>query len=180
MALPDPPPRAPAVPIATGGPAPVAQPALGAPRPLPLSAAPSPRPIPIPAARAADPTKIVVVLGLWYISAQRQHSGIVLDVYADDFGEQLLDSTSLESIGQVQDEAMAVTPDNLQPVDDPFAPDPSQPKITLDNDNPSTPSLEGPSISIALAGREEGTKEVLLGKYGGHPNSEAAVTLGLA
>src|SRR5487761_1385770 len=60
MALPDPPPRAPAVPIATGGPAPVAQPALGAPRPLPLSAAPSPRPIPIPAARAADPTKIVL------------------------------------------------------------------------------------------------------------------------
>ena len=123
---------------------------------------------------------LVVVLGLWYISGQQKHTGIVLDIYADDHGEQLLDRTSLENIGQIQDEETVVTPDNLAKVDDPFAPDPSLPTLTLPNANPTTPSLEAPSISIALAGREAGTKAVLLGKYGGNPDSEAAVGLGLA
>jgi hypothetical protein len=122
---------------------------------------------------------LIVVLGLWYISGQNPHTGIVLDVYSEEAGEQLLDTTSLESIGEIQEEDAIVMPDDLQKVDDPFAPDPSQPTLTLDNADPSMPSLDAPSISIALAGREEGTKAMLLGKYGGNPDSEAAVTRGL-
>jgi hypothetical protein len=40
--------------------------------------------------------------------------------------------------------------------------------------------LSAPTIDIALMGREPGTKEALLGKYGGNGQSEDAVTRGLA
>lgn len=121
---------------------------------------------------------LVVILGLWYLKTTKPNSGIFLNVYADDYGEQLLDPTSLESIGQIEEEP-PITPDNLQQVDNPFAPDPAAPNITLDDGRPTPPILEAPSISIALAGREEGTKQLLLGKYGGNPDSEEAVRLGL-
>jgi hypothetical protein len=121
---------------------------------------------------------LIVVLGLWYFKVGQPNSGIVLDVYAEEYGEQLLDSTSLESIGEIQEDEMVAT--ELAKVADPFAPDPSDPQIRLENDRPTTPSLEAPSISIALAGREEGTKAMLLGKYGGNPDSEQSVALGLA
>jgi hypothetical protein len=122
---------------------------------------------------------LLVVLGLWYITTSQRPSGIVLDVYADDYGEQLIDSTSLDTLGEIQPDEPFFTPDNLEKVDDPFAPDPSAPKLTLDNATPTSPILEAPSISIALAGREEGTKRLLLGRYGGNPDSEEAVHLGL-
>jgi hypothetical protein len=122
---------------------------------------------------------IVVALGLAYRQSQQGGSGIFLDVTAEEYGEQLLDITSLESIGEIQEEEMMVTTDKA-PVDDPFAPDPSDPSMVMLSDNPTSPALEAPSISIALAGREEGTKQMLLGKYGGNADSELAVALGLA
>lgn len=122
---------------------------------------------------------LMVVLGLWFITKQQEHKGIFLDVYAEEYGEQLLDNTSLESIGEIQEDEMAATSD-LAKVEDPFAPDPSDPNLRLLDENRTSPALEAPSISIALAGREEGTKQMLLGKYGGSPDSETAVALGLA
>lgn len=122
---------------------------------------------------------LLVVLGLWFISTQREHKGIFLDVYSEEVGEQLLDSTSLDSIGQLPEDDTVVNTD-LKEVEDPFAPDPSDPQLRLLNESPTSPALETPSISLALAGREEGTKKMLLGKYGGNPDSETAVALGLA
>ncbi|HWB09571.1 MAG TPA: prenyltransferase/squalene oxidase repeat-containing protein [Pirellulales bacterium] len=122
---------------------------------------------------------LLVVLGLWYITTVRKPSGIFLDVQADDYGEQLIDNTVLENIGKIQADEPFVTPNNLEQVDDPFAPDPSAPKVTLDGAAPTPPILQAPSISIALAGREEGTKELLLGKYGGTKESQDAVKFGL-
>ncbi|HQU44270.1 MAG TPA: terpene cyclase/mutase family protein, partial [Pirellulales bacterium] len=123
---------------------------------------------------------LVVVLGLWYISGQRKFSGIVLDVYAEDAGEQLVDVTSLESIGEIQPDEALLTPDNLEKVEDPFAPDPSLPTVALETSEPSAIPLDKPNISLALAGREPGTKATLLGKYGGNPDTEAAVARALA
>ncbi|MGH7137889.1 MAG: prenyltransferase/squalene oxidase repeat-containing protein, partial [Pirellulales bacterium] len=120
---------------------------------------------------------LMVVLGLWFISKQQEHKGIFLDVYAEEYGEQLLDNTSLESIGEIQEDEAAVTSD-LTKVEDPFAADPFDPTTMLD-ENRTSPELQAPSIS-PLAGREEGTKQMLLGKYGGNPESETAVALGLA
>jgi hypothetical protein len=122
---------------------------------------------------------LLVILGLWYITTGQRPNGIVLDVHADDFGEQLIDNTSLDSMGEIQPDEPFFTPNNLEKNDDPFAPDPSAPKLTLDDARPTAPILQAPSISIALAGREEGTKKLLLGKYGGNPDSEDAVRLGL-
>lgn len=122
---------------------------------------------------------LLVVLGLWFITTQQGHSGIFLDVYAEDYGEQLIDSTSLDSIGELSEDDTVINTE-LAAVDDPFAPDPSDPQMRLLNESPTSPALETPSISLALAGREEGTKKMLLGKYGGNPDSEAAVGLGLA
>jgi hypothetical protein len=122
---------------------------------------------------------LIVILGLWYFQIQRPNSGIVLDVYAEEQGEQLIDNTSLESIGEIQEDELVASPD-LAKVEDPFAPEPSQPDMLLSPDGLTTQSLEVPSITIALAGREEGAKEKLLGKYGGNPASEEAVKMGLA
>lgn len=123
---------------------------------------------------------LVVVLGLWYISNQRKFAGIALNAYAEDYGEQLIDNTSLEAIGELQADEAVITPDDLQKVDDPFAPDPSMANIALESSDPSAVQLDKPSISLALAGREKGTKAMLLGKYGGTPDTEAAVARALA
>jgi hypothetical protein len=190
-------------PAAGARPVPV-QPAA-VPRAVPT--APVPRPIPIPAGGPSDPSKIVfrnteqpdddqlkrvaknappwliscvvhcllvVILGLWYLKGNTQHTGIFLDVFADDYGEQLLDSTSVDSIGEIQQEESA-TIENLTNAD-PFAAEPAVSTLPLPGDNPLMPSTS--SLS-ELGGRMGDLKPKLLGKYGGNPNSEEAVRLGL-
>ncbi|HEX5447322.1 MAG TPA: prenyltransferase/squalene oxidase repeat-containing protein [Pirellulales bacterium] len=120
---------------------------------------------------------LVVVLGLWLVRQQGKANGIFLDVSSTEIGEQLLDADSIIPLGEITDEELALTPDTLPEVDDPFAKDSSL-EVSLDSETP-VPDFTGPTISIALAGREEGTKKLLLGKYGGNGQTEDAVGLGL-
>lgn len=120
---------------------------------------------------------LVVVLGLWLVQQHGGGKGIFLDVSSSELGEQLLDADSTIPIGETTDEELALTPDTLPEVDDPFA-KASAPDLTLAGEAPM-PDFAASPISIALVGREEGHKKMLLGKYGGNGETEEAVGLGL-
>lgn len=120
---------------------------------------------------------LVVVLGLWLTRQQIKAGGIFLDVSSPELGEQLIDVDSTIPLGEVTDEDLALAPDTLPEVDDPFTKS-SALDVSLNGATP-VPDFTGPTINIALAGREEGTKKLLLGKYGGNGETEDAVGLGL-
>ena len=120
---------------------------------------------------------LVVLLGLWLVRQQGGGRGIFLDVSSSELGEQLLDVDSTLPIGEITDEELALTPDTLPEVQDPFAKS-SALEVALDGAAP-IPDLTSSTITVALAGREEGNKKLLLGKYGGNGDTEEAVALGL-
>lgn len=123
---------------------------------------------------------LLIILGLWYIAADPVHNGIFLDVAASEVGQQLIDDSIAISSEDAQVETSIVPPSDLAKVDDPFADTKPEPlEFALDGTRPII-DLDGPTINIALLGREPGTKEALLGKYGGNGQSENAVGLGLA
>ena len=121
----------------------------------------------------------LIILGLWYIKPESIHKGIFLDVASPEVGQQLIDdSVALDSSDVSVDDAV-VTPADLTKVEDPFAEPAAKEEIALLGSKPVM-SLEVPKIEIALMGREPGTKEALLGKYGGNGDTENAVGRALA
>ena len=122
----------------------------------------------------------LIILGLWYIKPESIHKGIFLDVAAPEVGQHLIDdSVALDSSEVSVDDAI-VTPADLTKVEDPFAePADTKEEIALLGSKPVL-NLEVPKIEIALMGREPGTKEALLGKYGGNGDTENAVGRALA
>jgi hypothetical protein len=125
---------------------------------------------------------LLIILGLIF-AAPKIHFGrdaLELDaIYADRLGDQLLDDT-VYSGKTAPDHAdkMMITPTDLAPVDDPFAA-PKQPDVALDGTSAAM-DLRAPTIGLALSGRQEGTRQSLLGAYGGNKLSEGAVQSGLA
>ena len=71
-----------------------------------------------------------------------------------------------------------ITPQDLPTVDDPFAAPPDLP-ITVGGTIKAS-QVEAPEVGLALYGRMEGKREVLLGRHGGTSATEAAVALGLS
>ncbi|HUY88708.1 MAG TPA: prenyltransferase/squalene oxidase repeat-containing protein [Pirellulales bacterium] len=122
----------------------------------------------------------LIILGLWYITPEGDNKGIFLDVAAPEVGEQLMsDSLELPAADQNLDETI-VTPADLSQVEDPFAePADEKPEIDLLGSKPVV-KLDVPKIEIALLGREPGTKETLLAKYGGNGTTEDSVGRALA
>lgn len=98
--------------------------------------------------------------------------------YAEDIGEQLIDDTlDLASLTDLSLDEMALTPDTLPPVEDPFA----TPDVAVVSPLGTHAASETPSTSIgmALTGREPGMKKALLRAYGGTVSTETAVMNGL-
>lgn len=122
---------------------------------------------------------LIILLGLWLmpVDLPKMISLQLLGPEHDQIGEQLVDDSALGGDEQTT-ETPIITPDDLPAVDDPFA---APPKLDLVPEGTSGVStVEAPAIGLALAGREEGSKKILLGKYGGTGATEGAVAAGLA
>ena len=105
---------------------------------------------------------------------------IDLTVTAVDPTDQLEDRVRFEmSAGMDEEiEEPIITPQFLPEVQDPFAaPEPWD--ALVDGENPWE-QIEAPQIGLALKGREEGMRKLLLGKFGGTGGTQRAVERGLA
>ncbi len=117
---------------------------------------------------------LLIILALLFFSPE-QEDGITLtsEIYAEQEGEQL----EADLLGAELTEQVVLTPENLPEVDDPFA------KSTTSQFDPFAESTAVQTvrsqIGLALEGRRKGSKESLLGAYGGTATTEAAVQLGL-
>lgn len=122
---------------------------------------------------------ILMVLALLFVhQAFDPPVEVVLDTYAEDEGEQLEeDVLDMAALDEVQFDEALLTPEDLKPVDDPFAAPPEM-EITFDP-NSSMSDVASPTIGLALTGREAGRKNALLAAYGGNATTEAAVADGL-
>ena len=127
---------------------------------------------------------LLIVMGLFAYTVHRQNADLQVEVtYAPDLGEQMLDASALDS-GSPELETLPeqmITPPDLTPVDDPLAAPPELAEIDLAR--PTIPAVEsrveGAPIGLALKGREIGSRNALLQRYGGTADTEAAVEAGL-
>lgn len=101
------------------------------------------------------------------------------DIWAEELGEQLeIDSPlGLENIDLVDDPI--ITPEDLPEVPDPFAVPMPWEEVSPDGTT-ATSDLDAPQIGLALDGRQVGSRNTMLGKYGGTKRTEDAVQSGLA
>ncbi len=99
------------------------------------------------------------------------------DIWAEELGEQLeIDSPlGMEDIDLIEEPML--TPDDLPEVPDPFAA-PAPWEVQPDGTT-ATSDIDAP-IGFALDGRQEGSRNTMLGKYGGTRRTEEAVQSGLA
>jgi hypothetical protein len=131
-------------------------------------------------------TAVVILLGIWVTVKHQQQDDSQINaemVYAEQLGEQLEDPSVLIGSDNPTPDAkeQIITPQDLAPVDDPFAAPPRLPDLGLQGTTGFS-DIDAPdadSIGRALSGREIGSKNVLLGKYGGTETTEAAVVNGL-
>jgi hypothetical protein len=130
---------------------------------------------------------LLIILGVLAVTKQFTPEPVEIAV-ADDpqMGTQLDDPSVLEGSSSVIENAgpeQIMTPRDLPPVDDPLAApvDIGDLKIgTTGVGRVTGPSLiEGAPIGLALKGRRAGSKNVLLGRYGGTSVTEKAVEAGL-
>ena len=123
---------------------------------------------------------ILIAAALFFIAqvGKDQVDIFVMNEYAEEEGKQLEEEIlDFAPLDQIEFEEAALTPTNLQPVEDPFA---TPPKTDISFDATSSMSDEvSPNIGMALTGREAGMKQALLAAYGGNATTEAAVKNGL-
>jgi hypothetical protein len=130
-------------------------------------------------------TLVLIGLGVWAAVAAVQSTSKEVEIqaepmrYAEQIGDQLNDPSVLEpqaGKGEIDEKAekQILTAQNMQPVDDPFAAPPPAVDIGLGG-RWAASDIEAPSIGLALTGRQAGTRNVLLGKYGGNATTEGAV-----
>jgi len=120
---------------------------------------------------------LLIILGLWILVKPGENT-ISLDAqYAEELGEQLEEESFELAFDEPQFEEQILTPQDLPPVEDPFAaPDLSE---ILPNATNAMSTADAPAIGLALKGRQFGSKQQLLAKYGGNATTEAAVHRGL-
>jgi len=119
----------------------------------------------------------LIVLGLW-ILVQPSDNSIVLETkISEELGEQLDEEAFMLDPEEPVFEEQILTPMELPPVEDPLAaPDFSE---ILPDATSAMSETAAQIAGLALKGREPGSKQRLLAKYGGNATTEAAVTLGL-
>ena len=130
---------------------------------------------------------LLIILGLLAVSTAIKLPEMDIAVAPSELeqmGYQTLDDTVLEGTSSVLEnphDEKVITPKDLPPVNDPLASPLEVGELKL---GPG-PQLSGPTvipgapIGLALKGREKGSKNVLLGKYGGSRTTEEAVERGL-
>ena len=123
---------------------------------------------------------LLIVLGLLVIAVGVKDR-VSLEVQPPIDAEELGDQLEFESLlGQDDTDRVdepVITPDDLPEVADPFA-TPGE-LAMLDIGNVATSDIRADQIGLALSGRQPGSKESLLRKYGGTHLTEAAVERGL-
>jgi hypothetical protein len=129
---------------------------------------------------------LLIILGLLAVSTATNVPKLEVELgTAEDLGQQLEEATPL--VGDVEELSTetAITPKDLPPVDDPLLPPPPELESIALTPSPSgeaplSSNLNGTGIGLALSGRQAGSKQALLGKYGGTAGTENAVGRGLA
>jgi hypothetical protein len=120
---------------------------------------------------------VLILLGLFYLSRDKDRQVSIEAVYAETEGEQLIDDVLTMGDFEMPDIEQPAFSKDMTFVDDPFA---APPQLDLSLDAVTSLSdIMAPSIGLALTGREKGAKEALLAAYGGTATTEAAVQLGL-
>lgn len=120
---------------------------------------------------------LLLILGLSFVP---QVGSRVLQLtlsYAETLGDQLDQDSVRVSIEPTDAREVVITPADLPPVENPFY---APPQMDLDPSGLlASSNLSSPEVGLALSGREQGSKEVLLAAYGGTALTESAVTEGL-
>ena len=132
---------------------------------------------------------VLIVLGL-YASTEKKQNEVMIEASQGAEENALLD-TDVEMadnpLQDMQDPETVITPQNLPPVDDPFAAppvaDPTKASIIsplgVGTEAALTGDINAPMIGLALKGRSVGSKKLLLGHFGGNKGTEDAVLNGL-
>jgi len=126
---------------------------------------------------AAFHMTLLIILGLLVIAMRPERQIHLKAIYAEKLGDQLEFDSPLAGTDKDMLEEPVLTPDNLPPVEDPFAAPPDM-EIQIDGTT-ATSKIKANQIGLALDGRSEGMKKSLLGRYGGNATTEAAVQRGL-
>src|SRR5690606_18698522 len=121
----------------------------------------------------------LILMGLVYYSQAEKNQVDVEVSWAERLGEQLIDSSVLDSSLEEFDALDKDYSEALELVDDPLAARPLQLIDPLMPGATATSDLAAPSIGMALTGREKGAKQALLAAYGGTKLTEDAVLAGL-
>ncbi len=136
-------------------------------------------------------TILVIFLGILVtvVDRTRKTYDVEIDakmIYAEQLGEQLEDPSILNDVNSPDVDNTAkeqiITPQDLPPVDDPFATPPQLAELDAIGTGfvAADTTVQAPTIGLALSGRQAGShKTVLLGKYGGTAITEGAVISGL-
>ena len=124
---------------------------------------------------------VLTILLAWFVLAPNKQKPVELEVwYAQEDGEQLLDDSFDAALEQTPDIIEPELIEDLAAVEDPLA---SPPELVDPFEQPSVQAVveaAAPTRGNDLSGREEGSKQALLKKYGGTAETEAAVQRGLA
>ncbi|MGD9722621.1 MAG: prenyltransferase/squalene oxidase repeat-containing protein [Pirellulales bacterium] len=130
---------------------------------------------------------LLIVLGLLAVGSRVRNDDLDVEGgYADDLGAQLENADDLATSSEIQDitDQPQAAPVDLPPVEDPLVTPPAIENLeltpALGDIEPSGSAVPGADIALALSGRQRGSREGLLHKYGGTKGTESAVELGLA
>ncbi len=117
---------------------------------------------------------VIIIMGLWAVRAADNANLVVLSAsYTDVEGEQLIDS-SFNLQAPNEQSVATVTTQAVPSVINPFESKVSDVLPIVD----TAATVAAPSVPLAARG-SEGIKNSLLSKYGGNPDTEAAVQAGL-
>lgn len=120
---------------------------------------------------------LLIVLALIFLPQLGRQRIMLKSVWAEKLGEQLeFDSPLAGNAPEGTDEPV-LTPDDLPPVEDPFA-GPADVSPVIEGVT-ATSKLPATKIGMALWGRQEGMRRALLAAFGGNETTEAAVNKGL-
>ena len=102
---------------------------------------------------------------------------LTAEIYAEKLGDQLEFDSPFAGTDREKLEEPLWTPPDLPKVTDPFAAPP--PSELVPEGVTSTSDIQAQVIGYTLKGRDAGSRQALLGLYGGTKTTEAAVELGL-
>jgi hypothetical protein len=121
---------------------------------------------------------VIIVLAVIFLTPERDRREVLDAQWSPIEGQQLEDDTShveVETPMPVEE----FSPQEMQVVPDPVATPPVLPVSPIGTITAATTPSDSP-VGTLLNGRSEGMKAMLIGKYGGNPDSERAVQLALA